>query len=199
MKIDWKAYYREFSKLHGGSPVVHGVNQETMSGGYLLFPDGWRYARNPEGPEYPPRDQSEQLSLVKQYWIIRRDSLQIEYDNLKYLIRGAVSSQQSKSAPLVVNSISFRQYIKRIRSITDPEYFDEVKVNQYQDIDSTQTEAVDYQLLLDEARNLKGEITRCEEMLKAVKIPEISRQNDGFNPAGILTELERIEGNGAVK
>lgn len=92
IQLDWAAYYQEFKRLHG-DPVEFG--------GRLLFPDGWSYAMDYEGPEYPPPADLTQMDRQKlNYWrrrqvLVRseRDSLLAELDQLEQL-------QQGRSAPL---------------------------------------------------------------------------------------------------
>lgn len=51
VRIDWKATFYAFCEAHGGLPVKHA--------GRLLFPDGWGYALDYRGPEYPPPRDAE--------------------------------------------------------------------------------------------------------------------------------------------
>lgn len=61
--LDWKAYFLEFCKVHG-EPVEYQTG--------LLFRDGWRYAMEYSGPEYPPPKDHEQLDrLALVYWQTR--------------------------------------------------------------------------------------------------------------------------------
>lgn len=61
--LDWRAYFYNFCKEHQEPIPYHNV---------LLFRDGWRYAMEYEGPEYPPPANHRDLDvLVMKYWIGR--------------------------------------------------------------------------------------------------------------------------------
>lgn len=64
VKLDWKAYFLEFCKVHGEPEIV---------GNRLFFPDGWSYSSTDYGgPEWPPNPDNRILDReVKKYWQIR--------------------------------------------------------------------------------------------------------------------------------
>lgn len=71
LEIDWKSYYDEFSRKHGGHPEEYG--------GRFIFRDGWAYALDYEGPEWPPpKKRKDLLSIQAAYWSLRCSRLRIE-------------------------------------------------------------------------------------------------------------------------
>lgn len=86
VRLDWRAYWKEFSRMHGDSPVKYR--------GRLLFRDGWAYSATAyEGPEWPPEEDLTLFSrMVKAYWVLRKREIrqlwweaQVELDGLKKL------------------------------------------------------------------------------------------------------------------
>lgn len=94
LRIDWRAYYREFCDAHGGIPVEHGGRQ--------LFEDGWTYSltdyRGPEWP--PPADARELLALKIEYWNIRLKAVLAQRDRLAVLLRDVEQLMLRRSCPL---------------------------------------------------------------------------------------------------
>jgi hypothetical protein len=63
VRLDWKGYFLNFCKAHGEPIVYNNV---------LLFRDGWTYAMDYKGPEYPPPSDHQELDrLVTSYWLSR--------------------------------------------------------------------------------------------------------------------------------
>lgn len=175
MKIDWRAYYREFCEIHGGEPVLYGHNKETGKGGWLLFSDGWRYPRTVTGPETPPRSDKEQLELIRSYWTIKRDTLKTEVKELSDRIRSYVSAQQKCSAPVMVK----QRIVKEDNEGNRRHKF--------------QAEAIDFEGMLTTLQYLANDLKHADEMLKDVRVPERYVEPHIFNPAAILTQIEEIE------
>ena len=90
--LDWEAYYERFKQAHG-EPVKYKQ--------ILLFPDGWTYAMNVAGPEWPPPESEQELHhLQRVYWLIRRKVVKEELDYLIDLTQQLEQAQSSKSVPL---------------------------------------------------------------------------------------------------
>lgn len=94
VQLDWRAYFEEFSEIHGRNPIVHG--------GRLLFPDGWMYSMNDyRGPEYPPPEEERtHRALVRTYWLRRRAIISSELEDVNRLIEALEVEQDVRSAPL---------------------------------------------------------------------------------------------------
>lgn len=116
--IDWKEYFLEFCKVHG-EPV------EYRNG--LLFRDGWRYAMEYSGPEYPPPADHEQLDrLVVTYWTSRLRMCKRSFDRM-YVERQRIGLLQSQhSLPLrQVTIVGKGQERKRLVSEFDTRQLDD--------------------------------------------------------------------------
>lgn len=173
LRIDWKEYYREFQSIHGGPPVIYRVDEETGKGGWLLFRDGWRYGRSPEGPEYPPENIDRQLEMIRAYWKIRLGVLKEEQVRLEGNIRELVQLQRGRSASLYM-PFSYMEEDdtgKKVRRSGSKE--------------------IDFKELLNDLRMTAEEIWYGESSLENCAIPEIA-SND-FSPAAILAELDEIK------
>lgn len=94
VKLDWKAYYKDFERLHGGDPVVYC--------GRLLFQDGWTHsATDYRGPEWPPPgDPKAYAALLEAYWTIRRSILQDEERKIVPGLRSLREAQHNRSAQI---------------------------------------------------------------------------------------------------
>lgn len=92
--VDWGAYWKKFQELHGGDPVSYK--------GRMLFRDGWTYSpRNVRGPEWPPPPELGQLiSLVREYWNIRKNLVTVELTQLRHTMEGLRELQAVRSAPI---------------------------------------------------------------------------------------------------
>lgn len=96
IKVDWRAYFREFCEKHGRHPVEIGNR--------LVFPDGWSYARNSyEGPEWPPpADVLERRGLLRAYWKRRVEILKGQRDGLAHALSGVAEQQLRRDARLMM-------------------------------------------------------------------------------------------------
>lgn len=96
IRFDWRAYYEEFKRLHGGDPVP------THEGQRWLFRDGWMYAGySHQGPEYPPpTDPRELILLQREYWKSRLVKLERERDDTANTIYKIKQLQAIHNAPL---------------------------------------------------------------------------------------------------
>lgn len=94
VRLDWRAYYREFALAHGGYPVVHKGRQ--------LFADGWRYSLTDHaGPEWPPPDDpKELLQLRLAYWRRRLTISANAAEVLGRKLRAMEDVQRAKDLPL---------------------------------------------------------------------------------------------------
>lgn len=91
VKLDWMAYYQRFKQVHGEYPVKYG--------GKLLFPDGWQYALDPQGPEFRPAEGAITFLQVK-YWQLRKSIIHEELTLLEWQYNALRDLQSTKSAPL---------------------------------------------------------------------------------------------------
>lgn len=94
VRLDWRAYFKEFCELHGRDPVSYR--------GRLLFPDGWTYSSSDyAGPEWPPPDDpAELLAVQSSYWRRRRGIVRRERDELRLAVQSLAEMQRCKSVPL---------------------------------------------------------------------------------------------------
>lgn len=95
VQIDWKEYFLEFDRQHGGNPVRY----KTL----LLYQDGWRYSSNDHaGPEYPPPTDPVFLQkLISRYWWIHSARLKRDAVELEEFIQRMKNLQATKSLPLL--------------------------------------------------------------------------------------------------
>lgn len=173
MNVNWREYFKEFSNLHGGNPVLYRQDKESGKGGYYLFPDGWMYGREASGPEMAP-PATVRLRLIKDYWTIRyqivREELYLKANEFRDLVR----LQASRSAPLVMP-----QAVKVEND--DGIVIGKKIVNQ----------TIDFEILLYRIKELSQALVECKERLLNVTIPET--QGSDFNQAALLAELEELE------
>jgi hypothetical protein len=96
IELDWKAYFEEFQRQHGGEPVLHQPTNR------LLFRDGWMYsASDYKGPEWEaPADTSKLRGLQLDYWTTRRAIVFNMLESLKGKIGDLQQMQRERSAPL---------------------------------------------------------------------------------------------------
>ena len=94
IRLDWRAYFHEFSQRHGGNPIVIGGRQ--------VFEDGWQYsAHDYKGPEWaPPDDPKTFARLLTSYWKERRRIVFEQLQPLKNLIADLKRAMRERDAPL---------------------------------------------------------------------------------------------------
>lgn len=185
MKIDWKAYFKEFCRQHSpdGKMVIFGADPETGKGGSLLFADGWRYSRDdPQGPEFPPPEEPEaHKKLIEKYWTIRLSTTQEEYRKAKNELIDMVRLQQRRNCSIYVAS-----YVTAETDEGDV-MFDQFGRERKRQV----VERVDFDQMLDLVRQLKEDCSYCKIQLESVIIPTAEHRR--FNPAEILARLNKIE------
>lgn len=95
IKLNWREYYLNFSREHGGNPIQYG--------NMLLFRDGWRYSLNSyAGPEHsPPEDEYKLKKLQLLYWRRRRNIFAAEKTRLDRQINSLELMSGMKSLPLI--------------------------------------------------------------------------------------------------
>lgn len=176
MKVNWQEYFKEFCAVHGLHPVLYRQDKETGKGGWLLFPDGWRYGREVAGPEFPPpEDKKEHLNLIKDYWSIRyrvvKEAFRAKCDD----VRGLINMQAGRSVRLVLP--------RSVRSQDEDGNLTGVRI---------ESNPVDFVDLLREVEELKDELLSCKEAVRDVSLPDDAPVTD-FSPATVLDTLEAIE------
>lgn len=94
IQLDWRGYFLEFSRLHGGDPVPFK--------GRLLWRDGWRYsATDYRGPEIPPPSNDYDCRrLIQMYWRVRLTLINRQRRDLAEQLVGLEETASSRSAPL---------------------------------------------------------------------------------------------------
>jgi len=92
--LDWRAYFLDFMRVHGGDPVENE--------GLLLFQDGYRYSTSDyQGPEYRPPDEPHELYRLQViYWAKRARMLRNEIARLIRVLENYHGMQQGLSARL---------------------------------------------------------------------------------------------------
>lgn len=92
--LDWKQYFKEFSKTHGDNPVEWR--------GQLLFHDGWRYEMRYEGPEHPPPEDKAALRRMQyHYWHERRRIVRRRINEVEDSYNAFIQQAATRSIPLV--------------------------------------------------------------------------------------------------
>jgi len=91
---DWKAYFAEFERAHGGSPVLYAKT--------FLYRDGYRYScTDYAGPEYRPPDNPVLVrKLCETYWRIRAKRVTAELNMTRSLLDNLREQQAQRSVPL---------------------------------------------------------------------------------------------------
>ena len=98
--LSWKAYFFQFVERHG-DPVLYEPDGGSDQEGFLIFPDGWRYAIDYRGPEFePPNDLRMLKDLQETYWRLRRGKLQRELDGIQQQIKWVERRQELTDIPL---------------------------------------------------------------------------------------------------
>jgi hypothetical protein len=123
VKLDWKEYYKKFSELHGGFPIIYKGRQ--------LFADGWTYsATDYAGPEWePPKDGKVLATMQKVYWYTRWNRARNELAVIIARANSMRNLQDLKSAPLqqvVVDRDPETNKATRSVESWDPRVFDHI-------------------------------------------------------------------------
>jgi hypothetical protein len=120
--VDWRAYFHEFTKVHG-EPILFR--------GKLLFRDGWQYAQDYKGPEWgPPEEPKELAKLVSLYYKHRLAILTRKQHDLKELLHDFEQAQSIRKIPLYHKVIVVDDEGRRMRQsqpIAIKEWQDQVK------------------------------------------------------------------------
>ena len=95
VELDWRSYFLDFDREHGGSPMVYR--------GRLYYGDGWSYSQTDyAGPEWPPpADGSELQDVLQFYWRRRHRVVQHEAETLHFDIMNLERMQRERIVPLV--------------------------------------------------------------------------------------------------
>lgn len=174
IKINWLAYFKEFSREHGGYPVVYMANKESSRSGFLLFRDGWMYARqSPAGPEAAPVNDEDCLTKIRDYWTIRKSILDYQFADLKQRIKALATAQDLRSAPIMVTESVIDEDEEGNRSVR------------------TQSLPVDFNVLVGQAKDYFYEIKECERELQNIRVP-VPVAKDKVS-AAVYAELDLLE------
>lgn len=143
IKLDWKGYFQNFSREHGGNPIQHQ--------GRLLFADGWTYACSDyAGPEWPPpSNERDRLLLIRDYWRTRRDLVDLEYRKMRIHYEALKQLQYGKSLPLQQRD----------------EIFDEVD-----QIKTISNKDVSLEELLERVDWLEADVRECEQQIASIDL-----------------------------
>ncbi len=97
-RLDWPAYFHAFEMAHGPS-----VDFESR----LLYEDGWMYAYDHRGPEYPPpEDRAERMRLRKAWINIRRAVLAQRHADLKAFLALVRVEMLTRPLPLHIQHVA---------------------------------------------------------------------------------------------
>lgn len=97
VRVDWRAYWKEFSRVHGDFPVKYR--------GRFLFRDGWTYAQDYPGPEWPPPQEPELGQVIRAYWILRKRQVRQEWWEKDVELRQLRQLQSTRQLPLMHRSV----------------------------------------------------------------------------------------------
>src|SRR6185295_16041100 len=98
VRVDWRAYWKEFSRQHGDFPVKWRSR--------FLFRDGWTYAMDYPGPEWPPpTDERELARMVRAYWLLRKRAVRAEWWAADCELRDLRNLQATRSLPIMHSSV----------------------------------------------------------------------------------------------
>lgn len=93
LRLDWRAYWESFKAKHSkdGEPIPFGDR--------ILFPDGWMYAYDYRGPEWPPDHR--ELQLRRLYQLVKRREVRIQMRAVAAALDSLRQLQTVKDAPLM--------------------------------------------------------------------------------------------------
>lgn len=141
IELDWRAYWKEFQRVHGGDPVFFEKK--------FLFRDGWMHsATDYAGPEWaPPEDDPKRVRFLQYtYWELRSRMVMEEMRYLDNLIHNLSEVQRARSAPLQ-QVVRFRDEEGRIR---------------------IERKNLDLTLLVERLKLLKSDFEDCQARMKAL-------------------------------
>lgn len=143
--LDWRAYYYSFVEKHGEPIELAGC---------LLFPDGWRYAKEDyQGPEYPPpEDPRELLELQLQYWTVKKATVESELKHTTNQMQALQGWQENRDLPL-------QQVL--IYKTRDEEGKVRMQRGEPEDLDLSAFEV--------KCEDLSALLTECEQQLKELR------------------------------
>lgn len=178
VELDWRAYFVEFCRLHGGDPVRY---KERL----LLFRDGWTYAAHDHrGPEWPPpKDRAELRALRRAYWLRRRATVLQQASRLERQIASVREAAATRSAPLMM----------RLRRRTTREVDGVAK----RVIDKTDG-PLDLRLAEERLRLMREALAECEAQLTALRNPIAKGAGDASDsvPSGRFAGADADEREG---
>lgn len=120
IELDWRAYFMGFQAVHGGEPIYYEPLKR------LLFRDGWTYALDIRGPEWPPpSDPRQAKELIQEYWRLRRIIINTKLVGFKRTIADLEEIQKLRSAP-IQRKVKTRDETGRI--ISQPDTLDFVSM-----------------------------------------------------------------------
>lgn len=182
LRINWSAYYVEFSRTHGGDPVLYKQDKDTGKGGYFLFRDGWMYsAASYTGPEYPPLDDEDCVYKIRQYWTIRMRVLELELREMKDDALQLARLQDSRSAAMLHDRLGVVS-----TTVTETEEADDTgRRTSKQKIVS-----VDLDWMIAKIQDLTSEVAQCHREL--VKIEPPPPEQPKTNEALVQAEIELL-------
>lgn len=149
VRVDWRAYWKEFSRAHGDFPVVYRNR--------FLFRDGWTYAMDYPGPEWSPVNDPVILAqVIRAYWVLRKRQVRRAWWDQYCELRDLKSLQSTRSLPLMHSSTFFVQ--------------DDEGITKAQRCEGP----VDFAAMEMEVNRLKAELDECERNLHGlVQSPEL--------------------------
>jgi len=186
MKLDWRAYFKEFCRTHSPDSkyVLYGADKETGKGGKWLFADGWGWVPH-RADQYseipPPPDPEHHLALIKKYWSIRVEVAEHELTKAKQLVLDTMRLQQKHSVSLQVTET---------QTLEDDD--GNALLNQLgQPRRMAVARSVDFNHLVAMVKQHQDESSYCRKRLASVRLPD--EEQTLFNPAEILAQLNQIE------
>ena len=180
--INWAAYYAEFSRVHGGSPVLYRQDKDTGKGGYLLFRDGWMYSPTDyTGPEYAPLNKEDCFYKMRQYWLIRERVLALDLRELKSDALELARLQDSRSATMLNGTLGVVHTM-----VTESDLDDSGRK-----ISRQKSVSVDLDWLVAKIRDLTNDVAQCRKEREKLTPPPVEQSK--LNAALMLAEMELVE------